>query len=131
MQGDDLRVVDEPINQCHHAGGIGKHLGPLGKGFVVVGGGDDGGGGALADILPIDATTKIRGKLPWPQSLTSTPTAPIATRQQYRNPRVVPSSRAHVTRPITPVRRRHTGGALPKVTAHLCLTHFQRKSSEA
>src|SRR3954467_551394 len=45
LNGDDLGVVDEPIDQRDNAGGIGENLAPLGKGAV---GGDHRAPGLVA-----------------------------------------------------------------------------------
>ena len=45
LDGDDLGVVDEAVDQGDDAGGVGEDLAPLGKGAV---GGDEGGLGLVA-----------------------------------------------------------------------------------
>src|SRR3954453_4788350 len=45
FDGDDLGVVDEPVDQRDDAGGIGENLAPLGKGAV---GGDHRASGLVA-----------------------------------------------------------------------------------
>lgn len=39
LEGDDLGVMHQAVDERDHAGGIGEHLGPLGEGLV---GGDEG-----------------------------------------------------------------------------------------
>ena len=47
VEGDDLAVVDQAIDEGYDAGGVGEHLVPFGEGPV---GGDDG---ALLLVAPI------------------------------------------------------------------------------